>query len=640
MFNGTGDPKVHLRTYCDNLVRVGKDEKIRMKLFMRSLIGDALSWYISQNPKKWSNWVSIASDFMDQFRFNTENTPDIFYIQNLKKKPTETFCEYATRWRSEAAKVRPTLDEEQMNKFFVRAQDSQYYERLMVTENHKFLDIIKLRERIEEGIKSGMDKIQTLIDNKVIQAKETAPNVRKCDYIHVIKTNEEWDPEGSIGLIREGDDFKVAVTLTPIVVQTQAPIDVEVTTSVPFEVEVAPPTATSTPFEVEVVTLFIVTVSTTPPFNSKAIPWDYVTEARQKGKTKIEEFDIAQGMTRTGRVYTPEYLGGSSKDVTARQPIIETRPDDLWRKVQAKEYSVIDHLNKVPAQIYILSLLQISEEHKNALMKVLSEAYVPNNITGGEMANMVVQVLKSHNIIFHEDELSPEGLNHNRALHITVQFEEKFIVRVLVDGGSSLNICPLDTLKRLDKVKGQALADHLAENPVGVEYEPLKTYFPDEEISFMGEDITEAYDGWRMFFYGAANFKGVGIGAFLVPEIGQHYPLGAKLRFSCTNNMEEYEACKLGLNMAVDMNIQELLVIGDSDLLVDQELKIRFTKIEFRHVPRIQNEFADALATLSSMIQYPDKNYIDPIPVRIHNQPVYCSYVDGKPWFHDIKEYL
>ncbi|XP_070025902.1 uncharacterized protein [Nicotiana sylvestris] len=44
------------------------------------------------------------------------------------------------------------------------------------------------------------------------------------------------------------------------------------------------------------------------------------------------------------------------------------------------------------------------------------------------------------------------------------------------------------------------------------------------------------------------------------------------------------------------------------------------------------------------MIQHPDKNFIDPIPVKIHDQPTYCAHVeeeaDGKPWFHDIKEYL
>jgi len=60
------------------------------------------------------------------------------------------------------------------------------------------------------------------------------------------------------------------------------------------------------------------------------------------------------------------------------------------------------------------------------------------------------------------------------------------------------------------------LVDHLANDPVDGEYEPLKTYFLDEDVSFVGEDITEAYDGWRMFFDEVANFKGVGIRVVLV----------------------------------------------------------------------------------------------------------------------------
>ncbi|XP_070007494.1 uncharacterized protein [Nicotiana sylvestris] len=66
--------------------------------------------------------------------------------------------------------------------------------------------------------------------------------------------------------------------------------------------------------------------------------------------------------------------------------------------------------------------------------------------------------------------------------------------------------------------------------------------------------------------------------------------------------------------------------------------------MESQHVPRVQNKFVDALATLSSIIQYPDKNFIDPIRVKIHNQPAYCAHVeeevDENPWFHDIKVYL
>lgn len=98
----------------------------------------------------------MASNFMDRFGFNTENTPDVFYIQNLKKKTMETFHEYATRWRSEAAKVRLPLEEEQMNTFFARAQYPQYYERLMVIENHMFSNIIKFWKIIEEDIKCGV----------------------------------------------------------------------------------------------------------------------------------------------------------------------------------------------------------------------------------------------------------------------------------------------------------------------------------------------------------------------------------------------------------------------------------------------------------------------------------------------------
>ncbi|XP_070056390.1 uncharacterized protein [Nicotiana tomentosiformis] len=116
--------------------------------------------------------------------------------------------------------------------------------------------------------------------------------------------------------------------------------------------------------------------------------------------------------------------------------------------------------------------------------------------------------------------------------------------------------------------------------------------------------------------------------------------------------------------MEADMNVKELLVIGDSDLLIHQvqkewttknvkiipylhcvkELCKNFTKIEFKHVLRILNEFVDTITTLSSMIQHPYKNFIDPIEVEIQDLHAYYFYVDeepnGKPWYHEIKWFL
>ena len=61
-------------------------------------------------------------------------------------------------------------------------------------------------------------------------------------------------------------------------------------------------------------------------------------------------------------------------------------------------------------------------------------------------------------------------------------------------------------------MKAQALMDHLAENPIDEEYEPLKTYFPDEEVLYIDEFVSEdCHSGWKLFFDGAANVKKVGI---------------------------------------------------------------------------------------------------------------------------------
>ncbi|XP_071918808.1 uncharacterized protein [Coffea arabica] len=155
-------------------------------------------------------------------------------------------------------------------------------------------------------------------------------------------------------------------------------------------------------------------------------------------------------------------------------------------------------------------------------------------------------------------------------------------------------------------VKGQAIADHLAENPRDDDYQPLHTYFPDEKILFIGaiEDMSEQHPGWRLFFDGASNSLGAEIGAVLVSPEGKHYPVTAKLRFPCTNNMAEYEA----------------FWPANSGI--------------WKHIPRTRNAFADALATLFSMIQHPDEL----------NRPAHClvteRVIDGRSWYNDIKEFM
>ncbi|XP_070049136.1 uncharacterized protein [Nicotiana tomentosiformis] len=88
-------------------------------------------------------------------------------------------------------------------------------------------------------------------------------------------------------------------------------------------------------------------------------------------------------------------------------------------------------------------------EHRKALMKILNEAHVPDKITVNHLEKIANKIFEANKITFSDDELPMEGTEHNRALYLTVKCEDSVVSRVLVDNGSSANICPLSTLQKL-----------------------------------------------------------------------------------------------------------------------------------------------------------------------------------------------
>ncbi|XP_039685658.1 uncharacterized protein [Medicago truncatula] len=221
-------------------------------------------------------------------------------------------------------------------------------------------------------------------------------------------------------------------------------------------------------------------------------------------------------------------------------------------------------------------------------------------------------------------------------------------------------------------IKGSILADHLAHQPLE-DYRPIKFDFPDEEIMYLKmKDCDEPLFGegpdpdsvWGLIFDGAVNVYGNGIGAVLLTPKGAHIPFTARLRFDCTNNIAEYEACIMGIEEAIDLRIKNIEIYGDSALVINQikgkwetlhaglipyrdyarRLLTFFNKVELHHIPRDENQMADALATLSSMIKVNHHNDVPLISVKFLDRPAYVfaaeAVFDDKPWFHDIKVFL
>ncbi|KAA3486505.1 Retrovirus-related Pol polyprotein from transposon 297 family [Gossypium australe] len=221
-------------------------------------------------------------------------------------------------------------------------------------------------------------------------------------------------------------------------------------------------------------------------------------------------------------------------------------------------------------------------------------------------------------------------------------------------------------------VKRSAVADFLASRALE-EYEPLTFDFSNEELMYVAATEEDAMKDhlWKLNFNRASNAIGNGIGAVLVSPNGDHYPFTCKLDFDCTNNMAEYEACIMGLRAAIERKIRVLEVYGDSTLVIYQlrgEWETRdpklinyrrivlglieeFDDIAFNYLPRDENQMADVLATLASIIKVSKQEDVKHIQMSIYEAPSHCYNVEEEerydhPWYYDIlrcvrnREYL
>ena len=126
-----------------------------------------------------------------------------------------------------------------------------------------------------------------------------------------------------------------------------------------------------------------------------------------------------------------------------------------------------------------------------------------------------------------------------------------------------------------------------------------------------------------MHFDGSKMRTGLGAGIVLTSPKGDKLRYTLQIHFAAFNNVAEYEALIHGLRLAKEIGIRRILCYGESELVVRQssgvwdakganiasysflvqQLSGYFEGCEFLHVPRADNEQADALARIGSTRQ-------------------------------------
>ncbi|KAK0580936.1 hypothetical protein LWI29_007867 [Acer saccharum] len=158
-------------------------------------------------------------------------------------------------------------------------------------------------------------------------------------------------------------------------------------------------------------------------------------------------------------------------------------------------------------------------------------------------------------------------------------------------------------------IKAQAVADFVAEFTE-----------PSIEVARMMVEQNKKVFKWQLYVDGSSNTHGSGARVVVSTPEGDSVECALRFDFKATNNQAEYEALIAGLKVCTVLGADEVEIFSDSQVVVNQvldeyqardesmitylelakELLGRFKEYRIVHVPREENEQADALAKLAS----------------------------------------
>ncbi|XP_056688783.1 uncharacterized protein [Spinacia oleracea] len=178
--------------------------------------------------------------------------------------------------------------------------------------------------------------------------------------------------------------------------------------------------------------------------------------------------------------------------------------------------------------------------------------------------------------------------------------------------------------------------------------QPLKRPFTNLEasgrmlnwaIELHAFDISYEPRKWIVHVDGSATQNGSGAGIFCESPEGDIYEYAMRFNFQASNNEAEYEALICGIQMSRAAGAADVLVLSDSQLIVSQvkgeyeakdEAMIRYLKkvrqeaqqlsnFEVKHIPRSENNKADALSKLASSASCDTPRHVFWEPVLLRN---------------------
>ncbi|PKI63570.1 hypothetical protein CRG98_016039, partial [Punica granatum] len=148
-YEGTTDPRHHLRHYRGKMLQYWEYEEFVIHSFQDSLSGSALDWFMSLKAEDIPTWEDLSRKFTDQYRYCGETPPTLLELSTKEMARGQKFEEYAAKWRAQAAKDIPPISEAQQIQLFHSTLRGVYYSHLLA-HTSSFSDLIEAGKNIAQ----------------------------------------------------------------------------------------------------------------------------------------------------------------------------------------------------------------------------------------------------------------------------------------------------------------------------------------------------------------------------------------------------------------------------------------------------------------------------------------------------------
>ncbi|XP_073260913.1 uncharacterized protein [Populus alba] len=385
-----------------------------------SLSGSALNWYMRLETVKIKTWKDLVEAFLKQYKFNLEIAPDRTSLMSMEKRSQESVRVYAQRWRDEATHVQPPLIETEMN-------SSRW-------GGYHFEDppnVISNPLPKHTGSSSGVGMIEIGNQGQMLKVsmKRLYDMLLQSGFLNISTTCQLGSDNYCEFHRMEGHHIEDCVKFRQKVAKMLLMGELRLET-LGGNQEVSMMEGQDKLSEVcrvqPLANGFARLILTKPSFTKRdhsAMPYNYVCTSNIQAPLPLFYSEVS-GLTRSGRCFTPEELKKAKgkemvdldKEVEVNEPVTEKESNEFLKLIKHSEYCIVDQLKKTPARISLMSLILSSEPHRNALQKVLNEAYVPQDIEQKTMEHLVGRIHASNYLYFTADELSAEGTGHKQAI--------------------------------------------------------------------------------------------------------------------------------------------------------------------------------------------------------------------------------